>query len=71
MKQEAVYRLGEFRINEYENGILWWEAHHALGKQGSGKRLVHDHILIIGLRKHEEIGFLKLESFAKLHKLPA
>ena len=58
MKEKTVYQLGEYRISEYENGMLWWETHHGLGEQRSGKCFIHDDILIIGLPRHEDIGFL-------------
>jgi len=71
MKKKTTYQLGEYRITEYENGILWWETHHGLGEQHSGKCFVHDDMLILGVSRHEDIGFLKLEFLDKLHKLPA
>jgi hypothetical protein len=67
--EKTIYRLGEYRITEYENGMLWWETHHGLGEQRSGKCFIHDDILILGVPRHEDIGFLKLEFTAKLHKL--
>ena len=71
MKNKAIYQLGEYRITEYENGILWWETHHGLGEQRSGKCFIHNDILILGVSRHEDIGFLKLEFLHKLHKLPS
>ena len=71
MKKKTTSQLGEYRITEYENGILWWETHHGLGEQRSGKCFVHDDMLILGVSRHEDIGFLKLEFLDKLHKLPA
>ena len=58
MKEKTIYLLGEYRISEYENGMLWWETHHGLGEQRSGKCSIHDDIFIIGLPRHEDIGFL-------------
>ena len=71
MKKKAIYQLGEYRITEYENGILWWETHHGIGEQRSGKCFIHNDILILGVSRHEDIGFLKLEFLDKLHKLPS
>jgi hypothetical protein len=69
--EKTIYQLGEYRITEYENGMLWWETHHGLGEQRSGKCFIHDDILILGVPRYQDIGFLKLEFLAKLHKLPA
>ena len=68
---KTIYQLGEYRITEHESGILWWETHHGLGEQRRGKCFIHDDILILGVSRHEDIGFLKLEFLDKLHKLPA
>jgi hypothetical protein len=70
MKKRTLYQLGEYRITEYEKQVLWWETHHGLGEQRSGKCFIHDDILILGFSRHEDIGFLKLEFLAKLQKLP-
>jgi hypothetical protein len=68
--KKTRYRIGEYRITEYEKGSLWWEAHHGFGVQRSGKCFVHDDILIIGQCIHEEIGYLKGEFLDHLEKLP-
>ncbi|MDH5202607.1 MAG: hypothetical protein OEW69_05050 [Nitrospirota bacterium] len=71
MMYKAIYRLGEYRITEYENGQLWWETHVALGEQRRGKCFIHGDVLIIGHWSHEESGYLIREFFEQLQKLPA
>jgi hypothetical protein len=71
MKQENIYRLGEYRITEYENGLLRWEKLFNFGIQHSGKCFILGDILIIGHWSHEEVGYLQLEFFEQLEKLPA
>jgi hypothetical protein len=71
MIKNTMYRLGEYRINEYENGLLWWEAHHGFGAQRSGKCFLADDILIIGIWSHEKNGYLKGEFLDQLRELPA
>jgi hypothetical protein len=71
MIKKTMYRLGEYRINEYENGLLWWEAHHGFGAQRSGKCFLADDILIVGNWSHEKNGYLKGEFLDQLRELPA
>jgi hypothetical protein len=70
MRHENVYRLGEYRIAEYENGLLRWEKLFNFGIQHSGKCFILGDILIIGHWGHEEVGYLQLEFFEQLEKLP-
>jgi hypothetical protein len=70
MNFKRAYRLGEYRITEYENGLLRWETHSHFGVQRSGKCFILGNVLIIGNWSHEEIGYLKLEFFEQLQKLP-
>jgi len=70
MINETIYRLGEYRIIEYENGLLRWEKLFSLGVQRSGKCFILNDILIIGNWNHEEAGYLQLEFFEQLQKLP-
>jgi hypothetical protein len=67
----TIYRLGEYRITEYENGLLRWEKLFNFGVQRSGKCFILSDILIIGHWGHEEVGYLQLEFFDQLEKLPA
>lgn len=71
MRHENIYRLGEYRIIEYENGLLQWEKLFNFGVQRSGKCFKLSDILIIGHWGHEEVGYLQLEFFEQLEKLPA
>lgn len=71
MRHENIYRLGEYRITEYENGLLQWEKLFNFGVQRSGKCFILGNILIIGHWGHEEVGYLQLEFFEQLEKLPA
>src|SRR4030042_881888 len=71
MKFKRAYRLGEYRIIEYENGLLRWEKLFNFGVQRSGKCFILRDILIIGHWSHDEVGYLQLEFFEKLEKLPA
>jgi hypothetical protein len=68
---KAMYRLGEYQITEYENGLLQWTTNIHFGMQRSGRCFILGNILIIGHWNHEEIGYLKLEFFEQLQKLPA
>ncbi|MFH1703462.1 MAG: hypothetical protein ABIB41_08565 [Nitrospirota bacterium] len=70
MINETIYRLGEYRIIEYENGLLRWETYYHFGVQRSGKCFILGDILIIGHWSHEEPGYLILEFFEQLQKLP-
>ena len=70
MMYKAIYSLGEYRITVYENGSLWWQTHSHFGVQRSGKCFILGDILIIGHWSHEESGYLKLEFFEQLQKLP-
>ena len=63
MIHETIYRLGEYRISEYENGLLRWETHSNFGAQRSGKCFILGNVLIMGNWSHEETGYLKLEFF--------
>lgn len=67
---KCLYRLKDYRIYEFVNGRLWWEAHSEFGSQISGPCYIWGDILVIGVRRNEEIGFLKsefLDSMRKLH----
>ncbi len=70
MRHENIYRLGECRITEYENGLLQWEKLFNFGVQRSGKCFILGNILILGNWSHEESGYLQLEFSELLQKLP-
>jgi hypothetical protein len=70
MRHENIYRLGEYRIAEYENGLLQWGKLFNFGVQRSGKCFILGDILIIGHWSHEEAGYLQLEFSEQLQKMP-
>lgn len=69
--KKTMYRLSEYRITDYENGLLWWETHHGFAMQRSGKCFLYNDLLIIGPCSHEEHGYLKGEFLDQLKTLPA
>jgi len=71
MTSEIKYRLGEYIIIERGGFLLTWESHIALGTQLSGRCFIIGNILVIGPREHEEAGYLSLEFYEQLNKLPA
>ena len=66
----TAYRLGEYKIIEYEHGDLWWETHIGLGSSKSGKCFINGDILFIKPSDSMEPGFLKGEFLDHLYKLP-
>jgi hypothetical protein len=71
MTSEIKYRLGEYIIIEHGGFLLTWESHIALGAQLSGRCFIIGNILVIGPKEHEEAGYLSLEFYEQLNKLPA
>jgi hypothetical protein len=71
MASEIKYRLGEYVIIEQGGMLLTWVSHIALGAQLSGRCFILGNILVIGPKEHEEAGFLTLEFYEQLAKLPA
>jgi hypothetical protein len=57
MPKKLLYRLGEYRITDYENSRLIWERHVDFGVQRSGNGALGA-ALILGPGSHEEDGFL-------------
>ena len=70
MIHSKLYRIDKYRISEFADGRLWWDAHSGLGKQIGGPCFVYGNMLIFGTRCSEEDGFLKLEFFNQLKRLP-
>jgi len=68
--QHTAYRLGEYKIIEYEQGDLWWETHIGLGSSKSGKCFINEDILFIKPSDSMGPGFLKGEFLDHLKKLP-
>jgi hypothetical protein len=70
MTKKLRYRLGEYRITDYENGRLSWERHVDFGVQRSGDGYLLGNVLILGPGSQEENGFLIGEFLDQLKKLP-
>lgn len=70
MIPKCVYRLSEYRIAEYADGRLWWDAHTGLASQIGGPCYILGNVLLIGTGITEEDGFLKLEFLEKLKQCP-
>jgi hypothetical protein len=68
--KHTAYRLGEYKIIEYEHGDLWWETHIGLGSSKSGKCFINGDILFIKPSDSMGPGFLKGEFLDHLKKLP-
>jgi hypothetical protein len=69
MKQKCAYRLKQYRIIEYENGLLWWETHYDFGRQRIGDCFIYGNILIIGHCGEEKDGALIGEFLDSLKRL--
>jgi len=70
MEPKSFYRLGEYRIQEFGDGRLWWESHAGFGIQVGGPCYLWDQMLLMGAKRSEKIGFLKSEFLDSLKKLP-
>jgi hypothetical protein len=70
MPNTLLYRLGEYRITDYENGRLSWERHVDFGVQRSGDGYLLGDVLIVGPGNQEENGFLIGEFLDQLKKFP-
>jgi hypothetical protein len=68
--QHTAYRMGEYKITEYEHGDLWWETHIGLGSSKSGKCFINGDILFIKPTDSMGPGFLKGEFLDHLNQLP-
>ncbi len=71
MTGESSYRLGDFRIIVYDDVLLRWERHAALGMAQSGRCYLLGDVLVIGEKNRDEDGFLIGEFHDMLQKLPA
>jgi hypothetical protein len=67
---KSAYRLGTYRIMEYETGQLWWETHADFGVKRGGECLVLGNILIIKPWSSEKTGPLIGEFLDQIKKLP-
>ena len=70
LKGEIKYRLDEYMIIERDGISLTWACHIAVGGQLSGNCVISGNILVLGPKKHQDPGFLKLEFYEQLRKLP-
>jgi hypothetical protein len=70
MNPKDVYRLGEYRISEFVDDRLWWDAHSGFGMRTGGPCFVYGNILVMGPRRYEENGLLILEHLDTLKSLP-
>jgi hypothetical protein len=70
MSKKLLYRLGEYRITDYENSRLTWERHSDFGAQRTGNGYLLGDILLLGPGNCEEDGFLIGEFLDQLKKLP-
>lgn len=70
MIPKNMYRLNEYRITEFADGRLWWDAYSGFGTHAGGQCYVYGNILLMGTKHNLEDGFLILEYFDKLKKLP-
>jgi len=65
-----MYRLGEYKLIEYDSVLLWWEKHAALGEQCRGKCFILGDVLIIGHQISRETGYPIGEFLEQLEKFP-
>jgi hypothetical protein len=70
MNEIKSYRLGEYRITEYDNVLYSWKRHAALAEQYGGKCFIQGNVLIIGDCSHQETGYLIGEFLDQLQKWP-
>jgi len=70
MNEKRSYRLGKYRITEYDNLLLSWERHVAVAEQRSGKCFISGDVLIIGHCINQETGYLIGEFHDQMQKLP-
>jgi hypothetical protein len=68
--KRSLYRLGQYRITEFETGLLWWETHFDFGRQRAGGCFIYGNILIIDGWSEEKDGLLIGEFLDRLKKLP-
>ncbi len=69
MLNKRPYRLGEYRITDYENGRLTWEGHIGFGVQQRGDGYILGDVLLLGLASQAENGFLIGEFLKHLKKM--
>jgi len=68
--KETIYRLGEYKIIEFDTGQLMWEAHFGFGEFQTGQCFRKGSILFIGPAEDFRDGFLKGEFLDDIKKYP-
>ena len=68
--KETIYRLGEYKIIEFDTGQLMWEAHFGFAEFQRGRCIRKGSILFIGPAENCRNGFLKGEFLDDLKKYP-
>ena len=68
--KETIYRLGEYKIIEFDTGQLMWDAHFGFGEFQRGRCFRKGSILFIGPAENCRNGFLKGEFLDDLKKYP-
>jgi len=71
MNETKSYRLGEYRIMEYDGVMFTWERHAALAEELSGRCFLCGDILVIGDCSRQQTGYLIGEFIEQLQKFPA
>ena len=66
----STYRLCEYKITEYDNGLLCWESHFGFAAEREGRCFLIGNILFLGPWESEKAGLFKREFFDHLKKLP-
>lgn len=66
----SAYRMREFKITEYDNGVICWKSHFGFATEREGKCLLIGNILFLGPWTDEGGGFFKREFFDLLKNLP-
>ena len=70
LSEDASYQLGHYEVVEKGDGLLRWKAHSGYSSVDSGKCLVSEDILFIGMKEGEESGRPKGEFLGHLRQLP-
>jgi hypothetical protein len=68
--KETIYRIGEYKIIEFDTRQFMWEAHFGFGEFQKGRCFRKGSILFIGPAENRGNGFLKGEFLDDLKKYP-